>query len=136
MTEGWSKGLTFDIKLTPLPCLRNLTEDQRQAEYRRIVDEIQAEAEAENQSKQRRPMGVVAILAQDPHSRPSTTDRSPASFVHATDEKTALDIHAQYRAFVDAFRAGAQRLRDRASELAELFPLWAFPPALPFNEPA
>ena len=27
-------------------------------------------------------------------------------------------------------------LRDRARELAEMFPLWAFPPALPFNAPA
>ena len=80
--------------------------------------------------------GVTAILGQDPHSRPVTTDRSPAPFVHASDEKTELNFHAQYRAFVDAFRAGAQRLRDRARELADLFPLWAFPPALPFNAPA
>jgi hypothetical protein len=81
-------------------------------------------------------MGVTAILAQDPHSRPATPDRSPAPFVHASDEKTELEFRAQYRAFVDAFRAGAQRLRDRARELAEMFPLWAFPPALPFNAPA
>jgi len=39
-------------------------------------------------------------------------------------------------AFVDAFRASAERLRARARELAEMFPLWAFPPALPFNAPA
>jgi hypothetical protein len=127
---------TFDVKLTPLPCLLHLTADQRQAECRRIVKEIQAAAEAENKAKGREPMGVIAILAQDPHSRPATTDRSPAPFVHASDEKTELDFRAQYRAFVDAFRAGAQRLGDRAHELADLFPLWAFPPALPFNAPA
>jgi hypothetical protein len=127
---------TFDVKLTPLPCLLHLTADQRQAECRRIVKEIQAAAEAENKAKGREPMGVTAILAQDPHSRPATTDRSPAPFVHASDEKTELEFRAQYRAFVDAFRAGAQRLRARARELAEMFPLWAFPPALPFNAPA
>jgi putative transposase len=33
---------TFDVKLTPLPCLLHLTEDQRHPEYRRIVKEIQA----------------------------------------------------------------------------------------------
>jgi hypothetical protein len=108
---------TFDVKLTPLPCLL-------------------AVAEAENKAKGREPMGVTAILGQNPHSRPATTDRSPAPFVHAADEKTELDFRAQYRAFVDAFRAGAQRLRDRARELVDLFPLWAFPPALPFNAPA
>ena len=34
----------------------------------RVVGEIQAKAEAENKEKGRRPMGVEAILAQDPHS--------------------------------------------------------------------
>jgi hypothetical protein len=127
---------TFDVKLAPLPCLAHLTADQRQAECRRTVKEIQAAAEAENKTKGRKPMGVTAVLAQDPHSRPATTDRSPAPFVHASDEQTELDFRAQYRAFVDAFRAGALRLLDRARELAEMFPLWAFPPALPFNAPA
>jgi hypothetical protein len=127
---------TFDVKLTPLTCLLHFTEDQRQAECRRIVKEIQVAAEAENKAKGREPMGVAAILAQDPHSRPATTDRSPAPFVHASDEQTELDFRAQYRAFVDDFRTGAQRLRDRARELLEMFPLWAFPPALPFNAPA
>ena len=66
----------------------------------------------------------------------SSTGTGLAPFVHASDEQTELDLHAQYRAFVDAFRAGALRLRDRARELAGMFPLWAFPPALPFNAPA
>ena len=81
-------------------------------------------------------MGVTAILKQDPHSRPATTDRSPAPFVHASDKKTELEFRAKYRAFVDAFRAGAARLKKRAAALADMFPLWSFPPALPFNAPA
>ena len=108
----------------------------RQAECRRIVGEIQARAEAENREKGRQPMGVAAILAQDPHSKPSSTDRSPAPFVHASEDSTEVEFRARYRAFVDAFRAGAQRLRERARELTDLFPLWSFPPALPFNAPA
>ena len=127
---------TFDVKLTPLPCLQHLTTDQRQAECRRIVAEIKAEAEAENKEKGRTPMGVAAILAQDPHSKPASTDRSPAPFVHASDDATKLEFRIRYRAFVDAFRAGALRLRERARELSEMFPLWAFPPPLPFNAPA
>jgi hypothetical protein len=127
---------TFDIKLTSLPCLRHMTEDQRQAECRRIVGEIQARAEAQNREKGRQPIGVAAILAQDPHTKPATTDRSPAPFVHATDDSTAMEFRVRYRAFVDAFRAGAQHLRERAHELVDIFPLWSFPPALPFNAPA
>jgi hypothetical protein len=81
-------------------------------------------------------MGVAAILAQDPHSKPATTDRSPAPFVHATYDSTEMEFRTAYRAFVDAFRAGALRLRERARELGEMFPLWSFPPPLPFNAPA
>jgi hypothetical protein len=127
---------TFDVKLAPLPCLQHLTADQRQSECRRIVGEIHAKAEAENKEKGRAPMGVAAILAQHPHSKPATTDRSPAPFVHASDDSTEQEFRVRYRAFVDAFRAGAQRLRDRAGEIRDMFPLWAFPPALPFNAPA
>ena len=39
---------------------------------------------------------------------------SPAPFVHATDDSTAIEFRVRYRAFVDAFRCGAQCLRDRA----------------------
>jgi hypothetical protein len=80
---------TYDIKLTPLPCLQHLTQNQRQAELRHVVAEIKANAEAENQEKNRTPMTVEQILAQDPHSKPGSTDRSPAPFVHASDDSTA-----------------------------------------------
>jgi hypothetical protein len=126
----------FDVKLTPLPCLLHLTEDERQAHCRRIVAEITEHAEVENREKGRPPMGVAAILAQDPHSKPATTDRSPAPFVHATHDSTVQEFRAAYTAFFDAFRAGRLRLLERASELRELFPLWAFLPPLPFNAPA
>jgi hypothetical protein len=127
---------TFDVKLRPLPCLQHLTEDECQAHCRRVVAEIKARAEAENREKGRQPMGVAAILAQDPHTKPASTDRSPAPFVHATYDSTEMEFRAAYRAFVDAYRAAVLRLRDRARELREMFPLWAFPPPLPFNAPA
>ena len=84
----------FDIKLTPLPCLQHLTADQRLAECRRIIAEIKDKAETENKEKGRTPMGVAAILAQDPHSKPASTDRSPAPFVHASDDATELEFRA------------------------------------------
>jgi hypothetical protein len=127
---------TFDVELTPLPCLQHLTADQRLTEIRHIVDEITVKAAAENKETGRTPMTVEQILAQDPHSKPASTDRSPAPFVHATDDSTEQEFRVAYRAFVDAFRAGALRLRERAREIRDMFPLWAFPPALPFNAPA
>jgi hypothetical protein len=111
--------------------LRHLAADQRQAEIRRMVDEIKASAAADNKEKGRAPMTVEQIVAQDPHGRPATSDRSPAPFVHATDDSTEQTFRIAYRAFVDAFRAGALRLRARAGEIREMFPLGAFPPQLP-----
>jgi hypothetical protein len=81
-------------------------------------------------------MTVEQILAQDPHSKPSSTDRSPAPFVHATDDSTERAFRAAYRAFVDALRAGALRLRDRAHEIRDILQLGAFPPRLPVDAAA
>jgi hypothetical protein len=123
---------TFDVNLTLLPCLQHLTPDQRQAAVRRVVDEIKAKAAADNKEKGHTPMTGEEILGQDPHSKPATTDRSPAPFVHATDDSTERTFRVAYRAFVDAVRAGVLRLRERAREIRDLFPLGAFPPQLPF----
>ena len=127
---------TFDVHLSPLPCLQHLTADQRQAEIRHMVAEIKAKAAAENKEKGRTPMTVGQILAQDPHGKPASTDRSPAPFVHATHDSTEQEFRIAYRAFVDAFRAGVIRLRDRAREIRDFFPTGAFPPQLPFADAA
>jgi hypothetical protein len=42
---------TFDVCLTPMPCLQHLTADQRQAEIRRTVAEIKARAAEERKEK-------------------------------------------------------------------------------------
>jgi hypothetical protein len=122
-----------NIKLTPLPCVLDMTEDERQAHYRRVVREIDAAAYAANKEKGRTPLGVEKILAQDPHHRPKAPDRSPAPLVHAyDDEKRDEYLHA-YRVFVINFRAGVDGMLARAKLITELFPDWAFPPALPFK---
>jgi hypothetical protein len=127
---------TFDVTITPLSCLQHLTADQRQAEIRRIVAEIKAQAATENKEKGRTPMTVEQILAQNPHSKPASTDRSPAPFVHATHGSTEQEFRVAYRAFVDAYRAGSLRLRERAREIRDLFPFGAFPPQLSFDAAA
>ena len=125
---------SFDVTLTALPSLLDLSEDQRQAHYRRLLKEILAQAESDNKEKGRTPMTVANILAQDPHGKPASTDRSPAPFVHASDGETAKKFREAYRAFVDAFHDGSLCLRKRAQEIRDMFPLSAFPPQLPFGE--
>ena len=78
-------------------------------------------------------MGVQAILDQDPHHRPQAPDRSPAPLVHAPDHETRDTYLTAYRVFVASFRAGVDCLKAKAKQIAELFPDWAFPPALPFK---
>ena len=81
-------------------------------------------------------MTVVPILAQDPHTKPATTDRSPAPFIHTCAASIEQDFRIVYRAFVDAFRAGAVRLWERAREIRNMFPVGAFPPGLPLDASA
>jgi REP element-mobilizing transposase RayT len=124
---------TFDVKLSPLPCLLDMTDDQRQAHYRRVVRDIDAAAIAANKDKGRAPIGVDKILAQDPHHRPETPDRSPAPLVHAHDKAKHDEFLCAYREFVINFRAAVQSLLAQAKNITDIFPNWAFPPPLPFK---
>jgi hypothetical protein len=79
------------------------------------------------------PCSVDKILARNPHHRPKAPDRSPAPLVHAYDaEKRDAYLHA-YRVFVINFRAGVEGMLAKAKLITDLFPDWAFPPALPFK---
>jgi hypothetical protein len=127
---------TYDVELTPLPCVLDMTSDQQQAYYRRVVREIDAAAVAANKEKGRTPMGVKAILEQDPHHRPEAPDRSPAPLVHAHDEQKRSEYLAAYRVFVANFRAGVDSMKAKAQQILDHFPDWAFPPALPFKAAA
>jgi hypothetical protein len=119
-----------------LPCVLDKSADQQQAHYRRVVGEIDATAAVANKDKNRTPMGVQAILDQDPHHRPEAPERSPAPLVHAhDDEKRDAYLHA-YRVFVINFRAGVDNMKAKAKQIIDLFPDWAFPPALPFKASA
>ena len=126
----------FDVNLTPLPSVRAMTADQQQAHYRRVVGEIDDDAFVANGEKERPPMGVDKILAQDPHHRPDDPDRSHAPLVHAHDDERRDEYLAAYRVFVINFRAAVDNLNSKASQLIDMFPEWAFPPALPCNTAA
>jgi hypothetical protein len=127
---------TYDITLTPLSCLLHLDADHRQAHYRRVLHEIDDAADAENKAKGRTPIGVQAILNQDPHHRPDALKRSPAPLVHAHDEEKREAYLAAYKEFVINYRAAAANLVAKAKQIVELFPDWAFPPPLPFKATA
>ena len=53
--------------------------------------------------------------------------------VHAHNDEKRDGYLAAYRVFVVNFRAGVDSLKAKAKQITELFPDWAFPPALPFK---
>ena len=81
-------------------------------------------------------LGGHEILTRDPHRRPEAPGCSPAPLVHAHDDDKREELLHAYRVFVINFRAGVESLKAKARHLIELFPDWAFPPALPFKAAA
>lgn len=69
-------------------------------------------------------LGRAAILKQSPHERPLRSKKSYTPLFHAPEPEGPPRPHEGYRAFVEAFREAAARLRT--------FPAGSFPPALPF----
>ncbi len=118
------------LMLSTLPCWRHLPPDEIRRRVAELVKEVEIEAAAER--KNRRPLGVGAILRQHPHHAPTRPKRSPAPSFHASTSAVRRQLKDAYRRFVAAFREAAERLRsgDRSAS----FPVGSFPPSLPFVE--
>ncbi len=118
------------VKLTPLPCWKDLST----GEYRRRVGELVAQVEEEARIRQRdtgrEPRGALFILRQNPHEMPVRSKRSPAPCVHAASRAARRIVVDAYRAFVAAYRRAAERLRE--GDVTVIFPPRCFPPRLPF----
>ena len=118
-----------ELKLSQLPCWAHLTPEQYRARIAELVEEVEAEARADREAKGIEPLGVEAILRQDPHTRPNETRKSPAPAFHAASKKARKRFWEEYSAFVAAFREAAEKLKEGKPAR---FPLGSFPPALPF----
>jgi hypothetical protein len=118
------------VEFSPLPCWKHLSPEVYREWVAGLVQEIEEEAAAERKRTGRPPLGIKAILAQDPLYRPEKLDRSPAPLFHAASKAMRLFLYETYAEFVAAFRKAAEKLRggDRAAP----FPTGSFPPALPF----
>ena len=77
-----------------------------------------------------RPLGIAAVLAQNPLHRTDRIKKSPAPFVHAATKAMRQFLWEGYALFLAAYRSAAERLK--AGDPAPPFPAGCFPPALPF----
>jgi len=118
------------IELEPLPCWRHLPHKEYRRRVREVILEIEAETAARHARAGTRPLGVKAILAQDPHGRPEVLKKACAPAFHAATKAVRKELVEAYRGFVGAYRQAAQRLRQ--GQLHPDFPEGSFPPRLPF----
>jgi len=114
--------------LSQLPCWADLT--QYRERIAELLEEVESEAWADREARGIEPLGVEAILRQDPHCRPHQTKKPPAPTYHAASKAARKSFWEAYSAFVAAFREAAEKLK--AEDRTARFPLGSFPPALPF----
>jgi hypothetical protein len=111
-----------ELEVAPLPCWEGLGEEERQRAVRGLVEEVEAEARAQDKPV----LGVRAVRAQHPHTRPERLKRNPRPLGHASTRQAVTELREQYRTFVAAFREAAARwLRG---DFSASFPLFSFPP--------
>jgi hypothetical protein len=119
------------VELDPLPCWSHLPVDEQRRRGASLVQAIdEAAAASRREAAGIRPLGIAAVLAQDPLHRPERIKKSPAPFVHAATKAMRQLLWEGYALFLAAYRSAAERLK--AGDPAPPFPAGCFPPALPF----
>ena len=128
--ERYAYATEVTVQLSPLPCWKHLSSEQRKTRIASLVKDIQAEAAAERRATGSEVLGAEAVMSKDPHHRPEKLDRSPAPRFHTATRDAWRELREAYSAFVAAFRTAAAKLK--AEDRASPFPIGSFPPALPF----
>ncbi|MCB9737850.1 MAG: transposase [Deltaproteobacteria bacterium] len=110
---------TYLIEMTVLPCWQDDPEHEWRQQVREMIAEIEAEADVERRQHGRRPLGVAAVLAQDPFARVKGK-RSRAPSVHSVDKPARQELRAKLRALEIAWRdAAAEAMELLAGEAGE-----------------
>ncbi len=122
-----------EVELTPMPCWAHLQESERQARVAAMVHDIVRTTRVINREKERSPIGVQRILAQDPHHRPDTPKKSPAPRCHTSSRERWVKFVEDYREFAHRYRQAAVRWLAGLTDV--LFPPDCFPPPLTFGRP-
>jgi len=100
----------FEVPLAPLPCWADDPAEKRHKRVLEMVHRIARSSRQQTRELGRPPLGVPAILAQNPETRPPCTKRSPAPFVHAATRELAEGFREAYKEFVAGFQAARRRL--------------------------
>ena len=119
-----------NFRLSPLPCWRHLSEKKYRHAIGELIQGIEAETTGRHSRKGTQPLGVKAIVAQDPHDRPRKLKKAWAPAFHAATKAARQELVEAYGWFLEAYRAAAKSLRRGDARV--IFPEGSFPPRLPF----
>jgi REP element-mobilizing transposase RayT len=97
----------YRIEMTVLPCWRDTPRRKWRREVRKLIGEIEAEAEQERRVHGRPPLGAAAARAQDPYTR-VRSKRSRAPSVLSVDPVARKALHVELRARAEAWREAAE----------------------------
>lgn len=117
------------ITLTPLPCLRHLTEKTQRLRINELLTAIEAEARQRFEILELEPIGPSAIQRQEPTARPNKIKKASAPLVHAATKRIRRAFFQAYHAFVTAFRQASEKLMQ--GDTAVVFPEGSFLPSRP-----
>jgi len=127
---GSQYEIYYEVKLSKLPCWKDLTDDEYQKRIRAMCFEISTEAAEERKRTGKRVLGTKKLLAFSPHHRPVLMERSPAPAVHCCDKHLREKFVLAYRSFVVAYRKANEALRRGIEGFS--FPEGGIPPTCRF----
>jgi putative transposase len=100
------------IRLVPLPHWAHLKPGQLRAKVAAILHDDDRKTKERHERDGTRPLGVAAVLAADPHSRPRDSKKGPAPLCHASTRAARTAFRCAYRLFVESMRAAARALAE------------------------
>jgi hypothetical protein len=122
--ERYTYATAVTVELSPLPCWRHLSSEQRKIRVAGLLRDIEAEAAAERKATGKEVLGAEAVTSVDPQHRPEKLDRSPAPRFHAYTREAWFMLWETYSWFMAAFRTAAGKLK--AGDRAAPFPTGSF----------
>ena len=119
-----------EVRFEPMPSLAHLSPGSFRAVIRGLVEEVEEEGRVMHRRAGTRPLGVAAILAQDPEFRPRDVEKRPCPWFHVLDPDLKKALYTALVAIMVQYREAAERLKqgDRSAR----FPLHTFTPTLGF----
>ena len=123
----------LELPLTPLPCWQHLDRNTRRQKVFEIIRDIEIETEAKHKEKGTIPLGREAVLACDPHYRPTKLKKSSQPIFHARRDSVKKEMREALFLILAAYLEAAERLK--AGDRLARFPENTFPSRLPFAQP-